>query len=89
MASLAKELMDIFYAEERKYLAAEDYETAQAYGIGESAVNNVMHGLYDSEWVPHFVSIMRSHAEGAPTSDLAAHFELMASLAEDSLRKPQ
>lgn len=84
MASLAKTLMDVYYGEELKYRNQGEYEIANAYGDGESMVNNLMHGRANSDWVPQFVRIMRERAsEERP--EIAEHFELIASLAEDSI----
>lgn len=92
MASLAKTLMDTYSAEERRWQKLVDTEDDQilcmdiafAYSNAESMVNNLMHGRHDSEWVPQFVRIMRERAsEERP--EVAEHFELIATLAEDSI----
>jgi hypothetical protein len=89
---LAKTLMDIYYVEERKWLklmdTAEDeglcMDISFAYSNAVSMVNNLMHGRPNTEWVPQFVRIMRERAaEEKP--EIAEHFELIASLAEDSI----
>lgn len=84
MASLAKNLMDIYYAEERNWLQSNEFEIASAYSDAESMVNNLMHGRPDAEWVPQFVKIMRDRAHDAEAS-VAEHFEIIAALAEDSI----
>lgn len=84
MASLAKTLMDVYYGEELKYRNQGEYEIANAYGDGESMVNNLMHGRANSDWVPQFVKIMRERAADE-SLEIAEHFELIASLAEDSI----
>lgn len=92
MAMLAKNLMDIYYAEERTWLKlmeeAEDpnlcLEISFAYSNAESMVNNIMHGRRDADWIPEFVQTMRERAsESRP--EVAEHFEVIAALAEDSL----
>lgn len=84
MASLAKTLMDVYHGEELKYRKQGEYEIANAYGDGESMVNNLMHGRANSDWVPQFVKIMRERAADE-SLEIAEHFELIASLAEDSI----
>jgi hypothetical protein len=92
MATLGKTLMDIYYAEERKWLKLMDtsedeslcMEISFAYSNAESMVNNLKHGRQDSDWVPQFVQIMRERAsESVPA--VAEHFEIIASLAEDAI----
>lgn len=92
MAILAKTLMDVYSAEERRWQELMDTEEDQilcmdiafAYSNAESMVNNLMHGRRDSDWVPQFVRIMRERAaEERP--EVAEHFELIATLAEDSI----
>lgn len=89
MASLAKTLMDIYADEQRSWLNASSeephsYEIASAYGDAESMVNNLMHGVFPSEWVPRFVRIMRERA-GSSEPPVREHFELIASIAEETL----
>lgn len=92
MAILAKTLMDIYYSEVKRWHQQMDeaddptdvIEISQAYSDAESMVNNLMHGRPDSEWVPQFVKIMRERAaESRPL--IAAHFELIAATAEESI----
>lgn len=85
MATLGKELMDLFYAENRRYLNEGDFELAFVYNMAETHVNNVKHGYYDQQWVPRFVSIMESLANDAESDGEKEHYLKCAKIAQDRL----
>ncbi|WP_412903492.1 hypothetical protein [Aeromicrobium sp. 179-A 4D2 NHS] len=44
-------------------LAKRDYGTAGVFDMGESAVNNIHHGLPVDRWLPHVRSVVVSNRE--------------------------
>lgn len=80
MATLAYDLMKLFYEENRAALARDAFEEAAVWSSCESAVNDIHHGVPNSEWVARLIERFDRIASDEETVELQAIWREAASL---------